>query len=136
MTVLIRSLGHASFQIKADRKIIYTDLKKYGKVVETSEIADLILISHSHADHCSAEIINKVRSKDTVVIAPKQSAAKIGGVVRTLRPNEEITCGNIKVKAVEAFNYKRFRSLGKPWHPKGLSWLSNNGWEQNDLSCW
>ena len=120
MTVLIRSLGHASFQIKADRKIIYTDLKKYGKVVETSEIADLILISHSHADHCSAEVINKVRSKDTVVIAPKQSAAKIGGVVKTLRPNEEITCDNIKVKAVEAYNYKRFKSPGKPWHPKGF----------------
>ena len=119
MTISIRSLGHASFQVKAIGKIIYIDLKKYGKVVETSEMADLILVTHSHADHCSAEKINKVRRRDTVVIAPKQSVAKIGGVVKTLKPNEEAAFGKIKVKAVEAYNYKRFRSPGKPWHPKG-----------------
>jgi len=60
MTISVKSLGHASFQIKAKGKIIYIDLKKYGKVVETSEMADLILVTHSHADHCSAEKINKV----------------------------------------------------------------------------
>jgi len=25
----------------------------------------------------------------------------------------------MRVKAVEAYNYKRFKSPGKPWHPKG-----------------
>ena len=119
MTISVKSLGHASFQIKAKGKIIYIDLKKYGKVVETSEMADLILITHSHADHCSAEKINKVRTKNTAVVAPKQSVSKIGGVVKTLKPDEEATFGNIKVRAVEAYNHKRFRSSGKPWHPKG-----------------
>jgi L-ascorbate metabolism protein UlaG (beta-lactamase superfamily) len=119
MPVKIRALGHASFQIKAKDKTIYIDLKKYGKVIETSEKADLILVTHSHSDHCSAEKINKVRTKDTTVIGPKQSASKIGGTVRTLRPGEEATVNGIKVKAVEAYNTKRFRSPGKPWHPKG-----------------
>jgi len=119
MSVSIRSLGHASFQIKAKGKVIYIDLKKYGNVIETSEKADLILVTHSHADHCSAEKINKVRTKDTVVVAPEQSASKIGGTVRTLRPGEETTFNDIKVKAVEAYNTKRFKAPGKPWHPKG-----------------
>jgi L-ascorbate metabolism protein UlaG (beta-lactamase superfamily) len=119
MPIKIRALGHASFQIKTNGKIIYIDLKKYGNVIETSEKADLILVTHSHADHCSAEKINKVRTKDTVVIAPKQSASKIGGTVKTLKPGEEATFGNIRVKAVEAYNTKRFKSPGKPWHPKG-----------------
>jgi L-ascorbate metabolism protein UlaG (beta-lactamase superfamily) len=119
MTVSIRSLGHASFQIKADGKVVYIDLRKYGNVVETTEKADLILVTHAHADHCSTEKINKVCSKNTVVVAPKQSASKIGGTVKTLRPNEEALYGSIKVKAVEAYNVKRFRSPGKPWHPKG-----------------
>ena len=119
LTISIRSLGHASFQVKAIGKIIYVDLKKYGKVVETSEMADLILVTHSHADHCSVEKINKVRRRDTVVVAPRQSVTKIGGVVKTLKPNEEAAFGKIKVKAVEAYNFKRFRSPGKPWHPKG-----------------
>ena len=119
MTISVKSLGHASFQIKTKGKIIYIDLKKYGKVVETSEMADLILITHSHADHCSAEKINKVRTKNTAVVAPKQSVSKIGGVVKTLKPDEEATFANVKVRAVEAYNHKRFRSPGKPWHPKG-----------------
>jgi len=119
MTVSIKSLGHASFQIKAKGKIIYIDLKKYGKVVETSEMADLILVTHSHADHCSAEKIDKFRKKDTAVLATKQSVSKIGGAVKTLKPNEEATFGSITVRAVEAYNYKRFKSPGKPWHPKG-----------------
>jgi L-ascorbate metabolism protein UlaG (beta-lactamase superfamily) len=119
MTVSIKSLGHASFQIKADGKVIYVDLKKYGNVVESTERADLILVTHSHADHFSAESINKVRSKNTAVVAPKQSASKIGGTVKTLKPNEEALYGRIKVKAIEAYNVKRFKSPGKPWHPKG-----------------
>jgi L-ascorbate metabolism protein UlaG (beta-lactamase superfamily) len=119
MAISIRSLGHASFQIKGKGKIIYVDLKKYGKVVETTEAADLILVTHSHADHCSAEKINKVRKKDTAVVAPKQSASEIGGTVKTLKPNEEAKFGAITVRAVDAYNYKRFRSPGKPWHPKG-----------------
>ena len=119
MTIAIKSLGHAGFQIKAKGKVIYVDLKKYGKIIETSEKADIILVTHGHADHCSAEKINKVRTRNTTVFASKQCVSKIGGTVETLRPNEEATVGNIKIKAVEAYNYKRFRSPGKPWHPKG-----------------
>jgi L-ascorbate metabolism protein UlaG (beta-lactamase superfamily) len=119
VTVTIRSLGHASFQIKAEGKVIYIDLKKYGKVIETSEKADVVLVTHAHADHCSAEKINKVRTKDTAVFAPKQSVSKIGGIVKTLKPNEEVIVGNIRVRAVEAYNTHRFKSTGKPWHPKG-----------------
>jgi L-ascorbate metabolism protein UlaG (beta-lactamase superfamily) len=119
MAITIRSLGHASFQIKADGKVIYIDLKKYGKVFETTEKADVILVTHAHADHCSAEKINKVRTKDTAVFAPRQAISKIGGIVQTLKPNEEVMIGNIKVRAIEAYNTHRFKSTGKPWHPKG-----------------
>ncbi len=119
VAVTIRSLGHASFQIKAEGKVIYIDLKKYGKVIEPTEKADIILVTHAHADHCSAEKINKVRTKDTAVFAPKQSVSKIGGIVKTLAPNEEVVIENIKVRAIEAYNTHRFKSTGKPWHPKG-----------------
>jgi L-ascorbate metabolism protein UlaG (beta-lactamase superfamily) len=125
MTVVIRPLGHASFQIKTKDKTVYIDLKKYGKTVETTDKADLILVTHTHADHCSAEKINKLRKKDTTVIAPKQSASKIGGEVMTLKPGGETTYDGIKVRAVEAYNVKRFKSPGKPWHPKdyGVGYL-------------
>lgn len=119
MAIHIKLLGHASFQIRAERAVIYVDLRKYGGVIETSEKADLILVTHSHADHFSSEKIEKVRKEDTVVIAPKKCVSKIGGEVKTLQPGEDTIVDNIKVRAIEAYNYKRFRPSGKPWHPKG-----------------
>ena len=119
MGIIMKFLGHASFQIKAGKKIVYFDLRKYGGVVETSEKADLILISHNHADHCSAEKIQKLRQNGTVVIAPKSCVSKIGGKVMTLQVGEEMEANAVRVEAVEAYNYKRFKSPGKPWHPKG-----------------
>jgi L-ascorbate metabolism protein UlaG (beta-lactamase superfamily) len=115
--VLIKWLAHAGFQIKVNGKIIYIDLEKYGKATEK---ADLILVTHSHTDHCDPDKIKNVRKKDTVIVAPADCVSMIGGNVKTLKPGEEISVDNITVKAVEAYNYKRFRSPEKPYHPKGF----------------
>ena len=117
MAVTIKWLAHAGFQIKAEGKTIYIDLEKYGKF---SEKADVILVTHSHTDHCDPVQIQKARKPDTLVIAPADCISKIGGNVKTLQAGEETTVGNIKIKAVEAYNVKRFRSPGIPFHPKGL----------------
>jgi L-ascorbate metabolism protein UlaG (beta-lactamase superfamily) len=117
VTISIKWLAHASFQIKAAGKVIYTDLEEYGN---PSEKADIILISHSHTDHCDPAKIKQVRKADTVVIAPADCALKIGGKVTSMKPDEELTVGDVKIKAVEAYNYKRFRSPGNPFHKKGL----------------
>jgi L-ascorbate metabolism protein UlaG (beta-lactamase superfamily) len=108
-------LGHASFRIKAEGKIIYVDLYE----VKPAEKADLVLVTHSHSDHCDASKIKEARKQDTTVIAPQDCVSKIGGSVKTLKPGQEATVGNIVVRAVEAYNYKRFRSPGNPFHPKG-----------------
>jgi len=117
MTVSIKLLAHAGFQIKTKNKIVYVDLEKYGKF---SEKADLILVTHSHTDHCDPAQIERARKTDTLIIAPSDCVSKIGGNVKTLNVGEEITVGDVKVKAVEAYNFKRFRSPGNPFHPKGF----------------
>ncbi|MDH5450614.1 MAG: MBL fold metallo-hydrolase [Nitrosopumilus sp.] len=119
MGISLRLLGHASFQIKASGKIIYVDLKKYGKVVEPSEKADIVLVTHGHADHCSPDKIMKVQKEDTVIIAPDNCSKRFKGDVRSLKPEEETTIDGIKIRAVEAYNHKRFKPSGKPWHPQG-----------------
>jgi len=117
MTVFVRWLAHAGFQIMTDGKVIYVDLENN---CNASEKADLILVTHSHSDHCDLSEIKKVRREDTIVIAPRDCALKIGGNVKTLRAGEETTVDDIKVRAVEAYNIRRFRSLGTPYHPKGF----------------
>jgi L-ascorbate metabolism protein UlaG (beta-lactamase superfamily) len=116
MTVSVKWLGHAGFQINAEGKNIYIDPYEG----EYSEKADLLLITHSHSDHCDAKSIKMVQKPDTVVIAPADCAQKIGLNVKMLKVGHQTAVGNIKVKAVEAYNNKRFRSPGNPFHPKGL----------------
>ena len=117
MTVIIKWLAHAGFEIKTREKIVYVDLEKYG---EFSEKADLILVTHVHTDHCDPDQIQKARRPETVIIAPSDCVSKIGGNVMTLKPGEETKVGNIHVKAVEAYGVKRFRTPGNPFHPRGL----------------
>lgn len=117
MVVFVKSLAHAGFQITAEGKVIYVDLEQYGKA---SEKADVILVTHSHTDHCDPAKIQSLRKESTIVIAPEDCVSKIGGTIKTLKPGEKTKVGNITIKAVDAYNYKRFRTPGNPFHPKGF----------------
>ncbi len=117
LSVVIKWLAHASFQIKVNNKIIYIDLEQ---AANPQERADIILATHSHSDHCDPEKIKSVRGDQTVVIAPADCTEKIGGTVYSLKAGEEKEVEDIRIRAVEAYNQTRFRSPGQPFHPKGL----------------
>jgi L-ascorbate metabolism protein UlaG (beta-lactamase superfamily) len=102
--------------VNAGDKVIYLDPYE-GEYVEK---AHLILISHSHSDHCDSSKIQAIRQSDTTVVAPSDCQSKIGGSVKSLKPGEKTVIEGIVVEAVPAFNHKRFRSPGVPYHPKGL----------------
>jgi L-ascorbate metabolism protein UlaG (beta-lactamase superfamily) len=114
--ITVKWLGHASFHLVADGKNIYIDPYE-GKYEDK---ADIILVTHSHFDHCDTSKINRVRKSDTVIIAPEECASKVGGNVRVLKPGEKTIIDNIVIEGVHAYNVRRFRSPGNPFHPKGL----------------
>ncbi len=125
MGISLKFLGHASFQINAAGKTIYIDLKKYGNVVEPVEKADIVLVTHGHADHCSPDKVAKVQKEDTVIVVPDNCSKRFNGNVRSLQPEEETEIEGVTIKAVEAYNHKRFKPSGKPWHPQsyGVGYL-------------
>jgi L-ascorbate metabolism protein UlaG (beta-lactamase superfamily) len=111
-------LGHSSVKIGGE-KVVYIDPWK----LKGEEKADLILISHSHYDHLSPEDVKKIRKPETVILTTTDSAAKLSGDVRSLRPGDVVDVGGIAVEAVPAYNTIRMRSPGVPFHPKGERWI-------------
>ena len=115
--VTIKWLGHAAFQIKGKDKIAYIDL---GEGAKPSDKADLVLITHSHWDHFDPKVIERVMKADTLVIAPKDCAQKLKVKIKSVEPGESLKVGDLEFRAVHAYNVKRFRSPGVPFHPKGF----------------
>ena len=114
--VLIKWLGHASFLIRTRGKKIYID----PSASDYSEKVDIVLITHSHGDHCNLDTLSMIRGPDTVIITSEACAEGIPeGNVVTMSPGEKEELNVITVHAVEAYNFKRFKSSGVPYHPKG-----------------
>ena len=115
--VEINFLGHSGFLISNGMKIVIDPYNISGEV----EKADLILITHSHYDHCSIKDIEKVVKQGSVVICTADSQSKImkieGVRIEIIESGDEIDMGNVKIEAVPAYNkYKEY-------HPKSEGWV-------------
>jgi L-ascorbate metabolism protein UlaG (beta-lactamase superfamily) len=115
--VKVKWLGHAAFQIKGKDKTVYIDL---GEGAAPSDKADLVLVTHSHWDHFDPKVIERVRKEGTVIIAPRDCIPKLGAGARAVEPGDRLKVSDLEVRAVHAYNVKRFRSPGVPFHPKGF----------------
>ncbi|HWP91544.1 MAG TPA: MBL fold metallo-hydrolase [Thermodesulfobacteriota bacterium] len=110
--IILTWLGHASFKLEAGDKTIYIDPWKVKKGQ-----ADLIFITHSHFDHLSPDDVRRIQKKDTVIIATKDSASKLKGNIRTVKPGDNVEIDDIQIQAVPAYN------IGKNYHPKTNDWV-------------
>jgi len=113
--MIVKWLDHASFLVKVKGKNFYVD--PYAG--EYTEPADVILVSHSHGDHCDLEKIKAIRGPDTLIITSEDCARGLSGNVEVMAPGDVKEVHGVKIEAVEAYNFKRFRSPGVPYHPRG-----------------
>ena len=112
--------GHAGFLIVGGGKNIYIDPYKL-KPGSGSEKADIILITHSHYDHCSIEDLTRIIKNGSVVICPADCSSKLSKLqenidVKIMEPGQEQEIEGIKIKAVPAYN------ISKDFHPKNEYW--------------
>jgi len=112
----IKWFGNASFLLKTQGKKIYID--PYSG--EYNEKADVVLISHDHRDHCDLDKLQTIRDSMTTILTCEVCAKSIpNGNVKTLSPGEKMEFNGVTIYAVEAYNFRRFRTPRVPYHPKG-----------------
>ena len=115
----VEVLYHSSIKIKSN-KIIYIDP---FKIKENCNDADLIFITHDHYDHYSEEDIDKIKNKDTIIIAPEKllnSLLEYGisqNNIVMVKPGQNYMVEGIKFETVAAYN------LNKQFHPKENGWV-------------
>ncbi len=111
--------GHSGVKLVGE-KIIYIDPFNLN---ESSERADIILITHGHHDHCSIADIKKIVKADTVIVAPPDcqsslSPGRVGEVnVMLISPEKVVEVHGIRVEAVPAYN------TNKQFHQKREEWV-------------
>ena len=111
-------IAHDAFRITGS-KVLYTDPYKVAK----QDKADIVVISHEHFDHLSAEDLRKVITPETVIVASPLCEEGLAGLkvkkVHFLRPGGKFTEGAVVIEGVAAYNTNKFREPGKVFHPNG-----------------
>jgi len=116
--IKLQFLGHAGFLIK-NSKSIYID--PYN-IKEGLEKADIILLTHSHYDHCSVADIGKLIQEGTIIVAPADCQSKITKFdvpveMEIAEPGQEMEFGEIKISVMPAYN------TDKHFHQKDEGWV-------------
>jgi L-ascorbate metabolism protein UlaG (beta-lactamase superfamily) len=106
-------LGHDTFRLDGPPVIYFDPWQLKGKL----PVADLILITHEHHDHCSPDDVRKIRGRDTVILAGGSAAESLSGA-RAVRPGDHVSIAGVDIEAVRAYNLDKFRAPGVPFHPK------------------
>jgi L-ascorbate metabolism protein UlaG (beta-lactamase superfamily) len=122
--VKIDFLGHSGFLVciksNGNSKRIFIDPYNISEN-STREKADLILITHSHYDHCSIKDIQRIVKQGTKIIIPADVQSKITKIenieMQVIEVGDELEIGNVRIQGMAAYN------IGKDFHTKKDNFL-------------
>lgn len=110
-------IGHAGFVVKYKNKIFVIDPYHVSEAVPK---ADIILITHSHSDHCSIKDIQKLSRKGTIVLCPvdcQSTLMKVKGVeVHIVEKDDILDFNGFKIECLPAYT-------SNPRHSQNEGWL-------------
>lgn len=117
--IAVHPINHATFVMEHGGMTIYVDPVGGADVFSAFDRPDVILITHIHGDHTSAETVAGVSTDETLILAPTTVADKLGSDVKgdlTIIANgESFKRPGLEVEAIPAYNLSEDRL---EFHPK------------------
>jgi L-ascorbate metabolism protein UlaG (beta-lactamase superfamily) len=117
--IIITFIGHGTLMLSCGGVVIHVD--PVSQMADYAQLpkADLILVTHEHADHFDLKAINAVKTGKTALVTT-ENVAKMAPDGIVLKNGDEKTIQGLKIEAVPAYNLAHMRSPGVPYHPKGI----------------
>lgn len=83
---------------------------------ELAEKADLVLVTHYHADHIQPDTLDKITKDTTRIYAPEGSQDQIRRPFTRVQPEEAIEFDEFEIRTVHAYNTAKGNSTQKIHH--------------------
>ncbi len=118
----ITPLYHCSVMLEFGGKIIHVDPWSQADYAGLPQ-ADLIVITHTHADHMDAPLLKTLRKEGTILLGPPAVTDTLNGTVGdtdAISNGEKKTFLGIEIEAVPMYNLKLGSGPGKPYHHQGI----------------
>jgi L-ascorbate metabolism protein UlaG (beta-lactamase superfamily) len=118
----ITPLYHGSVMLEFGGKVIHVDpwsAADYDGIPQ----ADLIVMTHTHADHMDAAIVNRLKKAGTIILGPPAVTDTLNGAVGetdAIANGETKTVMGIGIEAVPMYNLVFGSSPGRLYHHKGI----------------
>ncbi len=122
--VRIMPLYHGSVMLEFGGKVIDVDPWSQGDYTGLPQ-ADLIVVTHTHADHLDRPMIDKLHKSETIIVGPSAATDTLNcapacGVIEPISDSEKKTVMGIGFEGVPMYNIVNGSAPGKPYHHKGV----------------
>ncbi|MEQ1580865.1 MAG: MBL fold metallo-hydrolase [Steroidobacteraceae bacterium] len=123
-TLRITPVFHGSVMLEFDGKVIHIDPWSQGDYTGLPQ-ADMIVITHTHADHLDRAMVDKLKKPGTVFVGPPAvidtlNCAPGCGTVEEVGDTEHKTVLGIGFDGVPMYNLVYGPAPGKPFHHRGV----------------
>lgn len=120
----IRPLYHGSVMLEFGGKEIYVDPWSIGDFTGLPP-ADMIVITHTHADHLDRSMEDKLHKPNTQIVGPPAvidtlNCSPLCGEANSVSDSEKKTVMGILIEGVPMYNIVQGSKPGEPYHHRGI----------------
>ena len=120
----VMPIYHGSVMLEFGGHVIHVDPWSSGDYTGLP-LADMILMTHTHADHLDRPLVEKLHKPSTLIVSSASGIETINcapdcGSAEIISNGETRTLMGISIEGVAMYNLVQGSAPGKPYHHKGI----------------